>query len=81
MLLNTRTVIVLLSCHAFVTTIRIVANHETVFNAWYPFDWNISPFYELVNISQVNFLNKYENRNIYISSLNYVVFVINEVAC
>jgi len=21
--------------------------------AWYPFDWTVSPFYELVNISQV----------------------------
>jgi hypothetical protein len=53
MMLNTRAAIVLLSCHAFLTTIRIVTNHETVFIVWYPFDWNVSPFYELVNISQV----------------------------
>jgi hypothetical protein len=55
---STPAAIVLLSCHTFLTTIRIVTNHETVLIAWYPFDWNISPFYELVNISQVNFLNK-----------------------
>jgi len=24
-----------------------------MFIAWYPFDWTVSPFYELVNISQV----------------------------
>jgi hypothetical protein len=35
------------------STIRIVTNHETLYNAWYPFDWTVSPFYELVNISQV----------------------------
>ena len=55
---STRVAIVLLSCHTFLTIIRIVTNHETVLIAWYPFDWNISPFYELVNISQVNFLTK-----------------------
>jgi hypothetical protein len=55
---STRTAIVLLSCHTFLTTIRIITNHETVLIAWYPFDWTVSPFYELVNISQVIFLNK-----------------------
>ena len=45
--------IVLLCLHFAQSTIRIVTNHETIFNAWYPFDWTISPFYELVNISQV----------------------------
>jgi len=39
--------------HTVQSTIRIVTNHETVFIAWYPFDWTVSPFYELVNISQV----------------------------
>jgi hypothetical protein len=39
--------------HIVQSTIRIVINHETLFIAWYPFDWTISPFYELVNISQV----------------------------
>ena len=45
--------IAILCFHAVQSTIRIVTNHETQFNAWYPFDWNVSPFYELVNISQV----------------------------
>jgi len=45
--------IVLLCLHFAQSTIRIVTNHETIFIAWYPFDWTISPFYELVNISQV----------------------------
>jgi hypothetical protein len=39
--------------HTVQSTIRIVTNHETQFNVWYPFDWTVSPFYELVNISQV----------------------------
>jgi hypothetical protein len=39
--------------HTAQTAIRIVKNHETMLAAWYPFDWTVSPFYELVNISQV----------------------------
>jgi len=39
--------------HCVQSTVRIVTNHETLFNTWYPFDWTVSPFYELVNISQV----------------------------
>jgi hypothetical protein len=35
------------------STIRIVTNHETIFIVWYPFDWTVSPFYEMVNITQV----------------------------
>jgi hypothetical protein len=38
--------------HFLQSTVRIVTNHETVLIAWYPFDWTVSPFYELVNISQ-----------------------------
>jgi len=45
--------VLVLCFHAVQSTIRIVTNHETQFNAWYPFDWTVSPFYELVNISQV----------------------------
>jgi hypothetical protein len=45
--------ITILCFHTVQSTIRIVTNHETVLIAWYPFDWTISPFYELVNISQV----------------------------
>jgi len=39
--------------HTVQSTIRMVKNHETMLVAWYPFDWTVSPFYELVNISQV----------------------------
>ena len=45
--------IVILCFHTFQSTIRIVTNHETLVNSWYPFDWTVSPYYELVNISQV----------------------------
>jgi hypothetical protein len=46
-------VIAILCFHTVQSTIRIVTNHETVITTWYPFDWTVSPFYELVNISQV----------------------------
>jgi len=45
--------IVSICFHFVLSIIRIVTNHETVFAVWYPFDWTVSPFYELVNISQV----------------------------
>ena len=45
--------IVILCVHTVQSTIRIVTNHETMFAVWYPFDWTVSPYYELVNISQV----------------------------
>jgi hypothetical protein len=48
-----RVAIVVIFFHFVQSTVRIVTNHETVFIAWYPFDWTVSPFYELVNISQV----------------------------
>jgi hypothetical protein len=48
-----RTATVLSLIHFAQSAIRIVTNHETIVTTWYPFDWNISPFYELVNISQV----------------------------
>jgi len=44
---------VAITFHYVQSTIRIVTNHEVLFTAWYPFDWTVSPFYELVNISQV----------------------------
>ena len=51
--------------HFSQSTFRIVLDHETFFIAWYPFDWTVSPIYELVNISQVT---------IYINSkLNIIV--------
>jgi hypothetical protein len=49
-----RAAVVGFAFHCVQSTIRIVKSHETVFIAWYPFDWTVSPFYELVNISQVN---------------------------
>ena len=48
-----RITVVTLGFHFVQSTIRITTNHETVLLTWYPFDWTVSPFYELVNISQV----------------------------
>ena len=45
--------IAIFSFHVVQSTIRITTNHETVLTVWYPFDYTVSPFYELVNISQV----------------------------
>jgi hypothetical protein len=45
--------IAILCFHIVQSTLRMVKNHETMLVAWYPFDWSVSPFYELVNISQV----------------------------
>jgi hypothetical protein len=39
--------------HNVQSTIRILSKHDTMYIVWYPFDWTVSPFYELVNISQV----------------------------
>jgi len=48
-----RTAIVMICFHTVQSTIRILTNHETILIAWYPFNWTVSPYYELVNISQV----------------------------
>jgi len=48
-----RAAVVALAFHCVQSTIRIVTNHETMYITWYPFDWTVSPFYEMVNISQV----------------------------
>jgi hypothetical protein len=48
-----RAAVAMICFHFVQSTIRIVTNHETILIAWYPFDWTVSPFYELVNISQV----------------------------
>ena len=50
---TTRVAVVAFAFHWVQSTIRIVKSHETIFLAWYPFDWTVSPFYELVNVSQV----------------------------
>jgi len=52
-IITTRMYIVFVTFHFIQSTFRIFTNHETVLIAWYPFDWTVSPFYELVNISQV----------------------------
>jgi hypothetical protein len=52
---------VILLIHFVQSTIRIVPNHETMFSVWYPFDWTVSPFYELVNTSQVT-ISLYQRR-------------------
>jgi len=50
---TTRAAVATLAFHFVQSTIRIVKSHETIIASWYPFDWTVSPFYELVNISQV----------------------------
>jgi hypothetical protein len=50
---STRVAILTSAFHFGQSTLRILTNHETLLIVWYPFDWTISPFYELVNISQV----------------------------
>jgi hypothetical protein len=50
---STRIAIALTLFHLIQSSIRIVSNHETMFIVWYPFDWTVSPYYELVNVSQV----------------------------
>jgi len=52
---STSAAVMLVLIHSVQSTIRMATNHETVFIVWYPFDWTVSPFYELVNISQVTF--------------------------
>jgi len=59
--------------HYVQSAIRIVTNHETVLIAWYPFDWTVSPFYELVNIAQVTILQYKKNRNKFESFLKLTV--------
>jgi hypothetical protein len=50
---STSSFVMVMSFHFVQSTIRMVKNHEMMLTAWYPFDWTVSPFYELVNISQV----------------------------
>ena len=60
---TSRIVVVVIAFDCVQSTIRIVKNHETLLVAWYPFDWTVSPFYELVNISQVTLPVCYKNKN------------------
>ena len=50
---TTRSAVVIMVFQTVQSSIRIATKHETLFIVWYPFDWTASPFYELVNISQV----------------------------
>ena len=50
---NRNAAIAILCVHFIQSTMRIMTNHETIIIVWYPFDWTVSPIYELVNISQV----------------------------
>jgi hypothetical protein len=43
----------ILTFHAIQCTVRMVRGHDMVFSKWYPFDANVSPAYELANLSQV----------------------------
>ena len=54
-----RAAITIVLFHFGLSAYRIMLNHETIFTAWYAIDWNDSPFYELLNVSQVTvFINK-----------------------
>jgi hypothetical protein len=64
------TAIAILCFHFTQSTIRIVTNHETIIMAWYPFDWTVSPFYELVNITQVTISMKKFSSICFYSILN-----------
>jgi len=68
-----RIVVVIFAFHTIQSTIRIVINHETMLPTWYPFDWNVSPFFELVNISQVTLPACYKNKNSPRNS-SYIIF-------
>jgi hypothetical protein len=70
-----RAAIAILLFHMVESTIRIVTNNETMYNVWYPFDWTVSPFYELVNISQVT-LPKTE----FSSISSYTIFKLTDLA-
>ena len=65
----------ILCFHTVQSTIRIVTKHETIFIVWCPFDWTVSPFYELVNISQVTLsINEFSSDSSY-NVLNLWVFL------
>jgi hypothetical protein len=37
-----------------VFSLLISNKHILLFNAWFPFDWSVSPVYQLINLQQVN---------------------------
>jgi len=62
MKLSKSAAVAFLCFHTIQSTTRIVTNHETILIAWYPFNWTVSPFYELVNISQVTISHPYRKQ-------------------
>ena len=66
--------IVIFCFHTVQSTTRIVKNHETILIVWYPFDWTVSPFYELANISQVIVY-----RTEFSSAFFYSIFILTEL--
>jgi len=70
---HSRSVAIATLCfHTVQSTIRIVTNHETMLVVWYPFDWTVSPFYELVNISQVTIMRQNSHQI-------FIVFLIKRI--
>jgi hypothetical protein len=69
--------IAIICLHTAQSTVRIVTNHETVFAVWYPFDWTVSPFYELVNISQVTISTTEFSFICFYSILNLAEFLVD----
>ena len=63
-----RAAVVIIVFHTIQSSIRIVRNHETLFIVWYPFDWTVSPLYELVIIFQAKITI---NKNYVIQELLY----------
>jgi len=61
-----RAAVVTSAFHFVQSTLRIVKSHETIIIAWYPFDWTVSPFYEIVNILQVTISQKKKHTHKYI---------------
>ena len=55
--------IVTVSFYCIQSIIRIRTNREAIITAWYPFDRTVSPFYELVIVSQVNISVNKERQN------------------
>ena len=47
------TVLFMFVFHGVQSNLHMWANHDMVFNTWYPFDVSYSPVYEIVNITQV----------------------------
>jgi hypothetical protein len=50
---TSRAAVVVAGFHIIQSSIRMATKHDTTVPVWYPFDWTVSPFYELVIISQV----------------------------